>query len=489
MNSRAKHRTTILLSLSSVLATLVGCTPQNEVVSKTDCSAAIATATYSWDVAYFPERFRQEVNKHRIETFASATVENRNGQQPEGNVIGPDDDGVWWPTLPPRPSADEVDERRDDNFRYNDPPQLQRNVKYVLECEDSKFLADKTIYRRVGKAIASGQTVRAQYALGQLLQTEIVESGETLAPPPEANPDGTPDNPSGSATDSPGIAQASESATRYVNPTEGNDSNSGTAGEPFQTITQAIARAQPGQTIQLTSGTYDQNSGETFPLVLKAGVTLLGNVAEQGKGITITGGGNFLSQTWAKQNVGIVAVDESTVQGITLGNPNTRGTAIWIEEGSPTIANNVFTNNNREGVFVSGSATPQILSNLIKDNGGNGVSFTRGSGGILAGNSIRTSGYGVAVSDDATPTLEANQIIQNRSGIVISGRATPLLRGNSISDNEQDGIVATNDAQPTLEGNVLADNGEFDVNSNSNLSVKSVEDISQLKIQGKIEKR
>ncbi len=483
MNSRAS---TILLSLSAALAALAGCTPQGEVVSKTDCSAAIATATYSWDVAYFPERFRNDVNRHRIETFASATIENRNGQQPGGNVIGPDDDGVWWPTLPPRPTADEVDERREDDFRYNDPPELQRSVNYVLQCKDGKFLADKTIYRRVGKAIASGQTIRAQYALGQLLNTEIVESGETLAPPPEANPDSTPESTSDTSS---GSAQASESTILYVDPATGNDGNNGGTGEPFRTITQAIARAQSGQTIQLTSGTYDQNSGETFPLTLKPGVSLLGNVSEQGKGITITGGGNFLSKTWAKQNVGIVAVDESTVKGITLGNPNTRGTAVWVEAGSPTIANNVFTGNNREGVFVSGTATPQILSNLIKDNGGNGVSFTRGSGGLLAGNSIRTSGYGVAVSDDATPTLEANQIIQNRSGIVISGRATPLLRGNTISDNEQDGIVATTDAQPTLEENVLVDNGEFDVNSNSTLSVKSVEDLSQLKVQGKVEKQ
>jgi hypothetical protein len=37
---------------------------------------------------------------------------NRNGVKPPGAVVGPDDRGLWWPTLPPRPSVDEVEQRK-----------------------------------------------------------------------------------------------------------------------------------------------------------------------------------------------------------------------------------------------------------------------------------------------------------------------------------------------------------------------------------------
>ncbi len=143
-------------------------------MSQTPCHEAIATATYTWEVAYFSDRFRNTPNRQRRETFATATVINRNGQKPAVNVIGPDDQGVWWPVLPPRPTADEVDARRQ-TLEMNDPPQIQKDVNYVLQCEDDRFLATAEVYRRVARALEAGQRVRASYSLGQLLQTEIVD--------------------------------------------------------------------------------------------------------------------------------------------------------------------------------------------------------------------------------------------------------------------------------------------------------------------------
>ncbi len=457
---------------------LVSCTtPQGELVSNTACTASTARATYGWEVAYFPERFRNDVNKHRIEAFASAELLNRNGEQPEGEVIGPDDEGVWWPLLPPRPTADDVDERRDDDFRYNDLPQLQRTVRYVLDCEDGKFAITDTMYRDIGRALRDGKAIEARYSMGQVLSTTIVESGQTIEVTPVPAEDGAALPEEASST----------VAVLYVEAGADDGSESyGTSDQPFATVTQALEQAEPGAIIQLAPGEYNADSGETLPLELPTGVILQGDPENQGKGITISGGGDFLSPTWAKQNVTVVAGEDAQVVGLTVSNPNVRGSAVWVESGSPLILKNTFAENHREAVFVSGEASPRIESNLIELNGGNGVSFTRDSSGLLVGNSIRNSGYGVAVSDRATPTLEVNQISQNRSGIVISGSAAPILRGNTISENEQDGIVATNDSQPTLEGNILTGNGEFDINSNSTASLKGLDDVSQLKVQGKL---
>jgi len=467
----------------------MGCTtPQGEIVSNTPCSAATALANYGWEVAYFPERFRQEPNKHRIESFASAELLNRNGVQPEGEVIGPDDNGVWWPLLPPRPTADEVDARRQDNSRNNDPPQLQRSVRYVLDCEDSKFATTDEQYRRFSRALREGKTVQARYSMGQLLSATIVEPGEPVesGETVEVAPAPSDSSSSGSSDSSalPGSGEASAVSVLYVDPAAA-DGGDGTSARPYTSVTEAINQAaEPGVIVQLAPGDYGPDSGETLPLKLPAGTILQGDPQTQGKGITITGGGDFISPTWAKQNVTVVAGDGSQVVGLTLSNPNVRGSAVWVETGSPLILKNTFIDNHREAVFVSGQATPRIESNLIRDNGGNGIAFTRDSGGSVTGNSITRSGYGVVVGDRASPLIEANQIADNRSGLVVSGDAQPTLRGNSISDSEEDGIVITNNANPQLDSNVLLSNTGLDIRHSATGALRvDARDLLDLKVE------
>lgn len=275
--------------------------------------------------------------------------------------------------------------------------------------------------------------------------------------------------------------------TLYVDP-QAEQAGTGTEATPFQTITQALSQAQSGTTVQLRPGTYTSNSGETFPLILKTGVTLRGEPSSRGRGIELTGGGKFLSPSWAGQNVTIVAQSGATVVGLTLKNANTRGSAVWVEAGSPTIANNTFVGNNREGVFVSTTATPIVRDNLFNQNQGNGVSFTRDSGGLLERNIIRDSGYGVAIGERAKPTLTNNQIIQNLDGLVVVGNSRPTLRQNLIANNKRDGLVVAGDAQPILQENVLRENSQFDVHNASSQPLKVTGiDLATLKVDGRVE--
>lgn len=65
----------------------------------------------------------------RIETFANTSMLNRNGLKPTGAVVGPDDRGLWWPTLPPPPSVDEVEQRKRPQEEVG-KPELVKDVKY-----------------------------------------------------------------------------------------------------------------------------------------------------------------------------------------------------------------------------------------------------------------------------------------------------------------------------------------------------------------------
>ena len=92
-------------------------------------------------------------------------------------------------------------------------------------------------------------------------------------------------------------------STLYVNPQTGKDAGAGNSQSPFKTLTRALAAASTGTTIQLSAGTYNASGGEVFPLVVPAGVMLLGHEPSKGKGILIVGSGKYNSPTFNVQNI------------------------------------------------------------------------------------------------------------------------------------------------------------------------------------------
>ena len=63
----------------------------------------------------------------------------------------------------------------------------------------------------------------------------------------------------------------------YVDASSGEDTNPGSASEPWKTITHAVGTAATDVKIRVLPGTYDAALGETFPIQLKAGQILVGD--------------------------------------------------------------------------------------------------------------------------------------------------------------------------------------------------------------------
>ena len=292
------------------------------------------------------------------------------------------------------------------------------------------------------------------------------------------------------------IAQATaEQKIIYVNSTQGNDRPGSGLSEAtaYRTISYALQQAQAGTIIQLASGTYRADSGENFPLNIPSDVTLRGNTSSKGQGVMIIGGGSHVSQTFARQNVTIVALDDAIVQGITITNPLSRGTGLWIEEGNPIIANNTFTDSLREGIFVTGDARPTIESNLFIKNDANGISVARSAAGVIRDNTFQETGYGMAIGDTSAPLVSNNGIFENKAGIVVSNSAKPVLRSNAIENNLAGGVVVISKANPDLGtvdnqgNNRIRNNGSYDlINSTSNLIVAIGNDMNPDAIQGNV---
>lgn len=134
------------LSFSSLLT---GCTNL-----LTNDYEATAVTTYTWHVEYVTDP--NKVNGSRIETFESTSLANRNGIMPEQAVTGPDDRGLWWPALPPRPTVDDLEARQRDSQETIGTPEINKRVDYTLtyqaDGETVTLPADYSVYRAAVRA-------------------------------------------------------------------------------------------------------------------------------------------------------------------------------------------------------------------------------------------------------------------------------------------------------------------------------------------------
>jgi len=118
----------LLLSVATV-----SCTQVDTSNSTTDFEATAAT-TYTWQVEYVPRLSQDRPNDRRLEQFEFTTVVSTNGIRPEAAGSGPDEKGLWWPVLPPKPTVDDIEDRR----RTGETPRPPE----VIKSEVYKFTFD-----------------------------------------------------------------------------------------------------------------------------------------------------------------------------------------------------------------------------------------------------------------------------------------------------------------------------------------------------------
>ncbi|MDX2097571.1 MAG: DUF1565 domain-containing protein [Leptolyngbyaceae cyanobacterium bins.59] len=267
---------------------------------------------------------------------------------------------------------------------------------------------------------------------------------------------------------------ASQATVLLVNSRSGSDrTGNGNERSPFKTLTHALRIAQPNTLIILAPGIYSGQTGETFPIQLKPGVTVQGNPEDRGKTVILRGGGDILSPTMARQNVTVLGTNQAGLAGVTVSNPNPRGYGLWIESTSPTIASSTFTNNTHDGIVIAGNARSLIRENYVYRNGANGISILGTARPEVRENVVERTGFGINVAQNAAPLMVGNRIVGNEDGIVVQNRAQPVLRSNLIERNIRDGLVTIAQAEPNLGtpeeagGNQFSRNGRWDINAQS----------------------
>ncbi len=271
------------------------------------------------------------------------------------------------------------------------------------------------------------------------------------------------------------IDQSQYTQVIYVDPRKGDDQRGqGNQRSPFRTITQALMVAQPKTMILLAPGTYSEQTGENFPLMLNQDVIIQGNPTSQGKNFVIEGNGFFVSRTAAGQNVTIAATRKAGgIVGVTVTNLHARGHGIWIESTNPVISHNTLTRNGNTGVSVNGNSAPIISNNYFFNNTGNGLLVYDQSKPRVENNEFYRTGFGVSAVKNSAPILVGNTFRDNRIGIMLEGNSTAILRRNTITNSTEIGLMTIAQANADLGtaqevgGNIFRANRQLDIKNSS----------------------
>lgn len=93
---------------------------------------AQAVTTHTWQAEYRPQGVSSDRPRNRrVEQFSAALLVNRNGERPAAAVGEADAQGLWWPPLPPRPTVDDLEARRQGNEVFSEPT-LTKSVEYRI---------------------------------------------------------------------------------------------------------------------------------------------------------------------------------------------------------------------------------------------------------------------------------------------------------------------------------------------------------------------
>ncbi len=179
LNFRQSHclRRRQLLSLLASFCVAVALTSCDTVT--TNQYEATALTTLTWQVKYSIDPVDDRTP--RFEEFASNSLLNRNGEKPKEAAIGPDDKGLWWPLLPPKPTIDEVEQRLKPQEEAS-KPELLRTVKYEITYQqDGQTVTLPTnydVYRQVARAYPSQKPLQLTLELNNVSVTKAEPLGQ-----------------------------------------------------------------------------------------------------------------------------------------------------------------------------------------------------------------------------------------------------------------------------------------------------------------------
>jgi nitrous oxidase accessory protein len=218
--------------------------------------------------------------------------------------------------------------------------------------------------------------------------------------------------------------------------------------DQFATITQAIEQAGAGDTIQIKTGTYNENLNVNKPLTLQG---------EERQKTIIIGEGNL--DRGAQPVIQIISnnvkITGFTIESQNYSTTNLYASGISVQGDHCTIINNII-KNTYIGIFCSIQSSTLIKDNLITDNLKDGMRFYGGSLNQIENNTItENTGSGIAMNGYQNTILN-NNITKNLRAVGYGGSYS-LIYGNNLSLNSESGLFLAG-SNNMISGNKLSSN-------------------------------
>lgn len=281
------------------------------------------------------------------------------------------------------------------------------------------------------------------------------------------------------ADESDGTAWPVTPLVLHVRP-DGADANDGlTWTTAKRSIAAAYFSAVPGDEVWVAAGTYQSAA----PLQLAEGVSLYGGFAGREArrtdrypvaNVTALKGSNSSVVVAPPGVTSATVLDGFTISG---GRGTPRDTALYgggvfCDQSSPTISNNVITQNLMTAGrgFGAGIAvlngSPNIIGNVISANRVSVHSTLGGGGGgvaVIGGSPLLT---GNVISGNTTTGVTTGPV---GGGLYVSG-AQPIIAGNHFEANAN-AVAIAKDVETAITWNTFQNGGNMDISAASNLEV------------------
>jgi Ca2+-binding RTX toxin-like protein len=207
----------------------------------------------------------------------------------------------------------------------------------------------------------------------------------------------------------------------WVSP-DGNDNNSGSQGEPLQSVQLAIDRATPGTAILLLPGNYTGNF--EFQTIQGTADNPIWLAAANGQGtVTITAASNSqpVISFFGEDNL---VIKDLTIVGGTNGiQAGQSGTNYTDLVHNIVIEGNTVTGTSEDGIKISQGVNIHVLNNKVSNVGAEGIDF-------------------VGVTDAEISGNEVSQVHGTSAGMFVKGGSSNILIANNyVHDVGPDGIL------------------------------------------------